>query len=158
MCQELNVELSMLMEFEDIVCKDFAGPGTYPTCILQNISRLTVTSTNTFPAITPNTNTSPILSFGSRRASPPKSTPPPPSMPTNPATYSPPAQPHPICPNHPTRLRLLRFFSLAAGMIDDCVKIVSHDLYLGLSIVEQAAHDFAIMKQKMFAFTAPSKW
>jgi len=43
-------------------------------------------------------------------------------------------------------------------MIDDCVKIVSHDLYLGLSIVEQAALNFAVMKQKMFAFATPSKW
>jgi hypothetical protein len=42
-------------------------------------------------------------------------------------------------------------------MIDNSVKIVSHNTYPGLSIVEQAALDFAVMKQKMFAFAAPSK-
>jgi len=45
-----------------------------------------------------------------------------------------------------------------AGMIDDTIKIVSHDTYPGLSIVEQVALDFAIMKQKMFAFAPPAKW
>jgi hypothetical protein len=32
-------------------------------------------------------------------------------------------------------------------MIDDSIKIVSYDTYQGLSIVEQAALDFAVMKQ-----------
>jgi actin-like ATPase involved in cell morphogenesis len=45
-----------------------------------------------------------------------------------------------------------------AGMIDDTIKIVSHDTYPGLLIVEQVALDFAVMKQKMFAFAAPAKW
>jgi hypothetical protein len=44
------------------------------------------------------------------------------------------------------------------GMIDDTVQIISHESYPGLSIVEQAALDFAVMKRKMFAFTAPSEW
>jgi hypothetical protein len=44
------------------------------------------------------------------------------------------------------------------GVIDDTIKIVSHDTYPNLSTVEQAALDLAIMKQKMFAFSAPSKW
>jgi hypothetical protein len=39
MCQyldwELNVEPSTLKEFEDMVCKDFAGPGPYPANDLQ---------------------------------------------------------------------------------------------------------------------------
>jgi hypothetical protein len=43
------------------------------------------------------------------------------------------------------------------GMINDNIKIVSHDTYPGLSTVEQAALDFAVMKQKMFAFATPSK-
>jgi hypothetical protein len=43
-------------------------------------------------------------------------------------------------------------------MIDDTIKIVSHDTYPGLSIVEQVAFDFAVMKRKMFAFAAPAKW
>jgi hypothetical protein len=42
------------------------------------------------------------------------------------------------------------------SMIDDTVKIVSHESYPGLSIVEQAALNFAVIKQKMFAFAVPS--
>jgi hypothetical protein len=34
-------------------------------------------------------------------------------------------------------------------MINDNVKIISHDTYPGLSIVEQVALDFAVMKQKI---------
>ncbi|KIM71483.1 hypothetical protein PILCRDRAFT_17032 [Piloderma croceum F 1598] len=45
---------------------------------------------------------------------------------------------------------------MLVGMIDDTVKIVSHESYLGLSIVEQVALNFAMIKQKMFAFAAPS--
>jgi hypothetical protein len=89
MCQyldwELNVEPSTLKEFEAMVRKDFAGPGPYPTYVLQTISKLAASSTNPFPAIAPNSSTSPIPSFGPRQASPPKSTPPPPSIPINPA-------------------------------------------------------------------------
>jgi hypothetical protein len=40
MCQyldwELNVEPSTLKEFEDMVHKDFAEPGPYPTDVLQS--------------------------------------------------------------------------------------------------------------------------
>jgi hypothetical protein len=43
-------------------------------------------------------------------------------------------------------------------MIDDNVKIILHDTSPGLSIAEQAAPDFAVTKQKMFAFAAPLKW
>ena len=43
-------------------------------------------------------------------------------------------------------------------MIDDNVKIVFHEFSPGLLIAKQAALDFAIMKQKIFAFTQPSKW
>lgn len=45
---------------KDMVCKDFASPGPYPTYVLQNISQFAVTSTNPFPAIAPNDFTSPI--------------------------------------------------------------------------------------------------
>jgi hypothetical protein len=38
MCQylewELNVDPVTLREFEDMICKDFVGPGPYPTYIL----------------------------------------------------------------------------------------------------------------------------
>ena len=87
MCQyldwELNFEPSTLKEFKDMVRKDFAGPGPYPMYVLQTISKLASTLTNTFPAIAPNTSTSPIPSFGPHQASLPKSTPLPPSIPTN---------------------------------------------------------------------------
>lgn len=43
-----------------------------------------------------------------------------------------------------------------AMIIDDNVKIVSHDMSPGLSIANQAALDFAIIKQK--AFAQPSMW
>ncbi|KZP27605.1 hypothetical protein FIBSPDRAFT_710041, partial [Athelia psychrophila] len=43
MCQyldwELNVEPQTLAAFEEMVRKDFAGPGPYPVYILQNISK-----------------------------------------------------------------------------------------------------------------------
>jgi hypothetical protein len=45
-----------------------------------------------------------------------------------------------------------------AGMIDDNNKIMLHNTSPGLSIASCAALDFAIMKQKMFAFAQPSKW
>jgi hypothetical protein len=45
------------------------------------------------------------------------------------------------------------------GMVDDDFKIVIlHDTYPGLSIVEQAVLNFSVMKQKIFAFPAPSKY
>jgi hypothetical protein len=166
MCQyldwELNVEPSTLKEFEAMVRKDFAGPGPYPTYVLQTISKLAATSTNPFPAIAPNSSTSPIPSFGPRQASPPKSTPPPPSIPTNPAKayLSPPTTPDTPEPSYSESTSPASSVSpqTPVGMIDDTVKIVSHETYPGLSIVEQAALDFAVMKQKMFAFAAPSKW
>ena len=166
MCQyldwELNVEPSTLKEFEDMVRKDFAGPGPYPTYVLQTISKLAATSTNPFPAIAPNTSTSPIPSFGPRQASPPKSTPPPPSIPTNPASayISPPTTPDTPepCYSDATSPASSASPPTPTGMIDDNVKIVSHDMSPGLSIANQAALDFAIMKQKMFAFAQPSMW
>ena len=44
------------------------------------------------------------------------------------------------------------------GMVDDDVKIVLHDTDPGLLIVEQAVLNFSVMKQKIFAFPAPSKY
>jgi len=168
MCQyldwELNVEPSTLKEFEDMVRKDFAGPGPYPTYVLQTISKLAATSTNPFPAIAPNTSTSPIPSFGPRQASPPKSTPSPspPSMPRNPASayISPPTTPDTPEPSYSNTTSPASSASppTPTGMIDDNVKIVSHDTSPGLSIAKQVALDFAAMKQKMFAFAQPSEW
>ena len=49
MCQyldwELNVEPCTLKEFEDMVRKDIASPGPYPTYVLQTISKIAATST-----------------------------------------------------------------------------------------------------------------
>jgi hypothetical protein len=161
MCQyldwELNIEPSTLKEFEAMVHKDFAGPGPYPTYVLQTISKLAATSTNPFPAIAPNTNTT----FGPRQASPPKSTPLLRQYPPNPQTHT----SHPTTPDTPapsysesTSPASSVSSQTPAGMIDDTIKIVSHSTYPGLSIVEQVALDFAVMKQKMFTFAAPAKW
>ena len=55
---KLNVELGALKEFADMVHKDFAGPGPYPTYVLQTVSRLATTFTNPFD------DTTSIASFG----------------------------------------------------------------------------------------------
>jgi hypothetical protein len=64
MCQyldwELNIEPSTPKEFEAMVRKDFAGPGPYPTYVLQTISKLAATFTDPFPVIASNSGTSPI--------------------------------------------------------------------------------------------------
>ena len=55
MCQYLdwepNIKPSMLKEFEAMICKNFAGPGLYPTYVLTTISELTATSTNPLPQL-----------------------------------------------------------------------------------------------------------
>jgi len=163
MCQyldwELNVEPSTLKEFEEMVRKDFAGPGPYPTYVLQTISKLAATSTNPFPAVAPNTSTSPIPSFGPRQASPPRVTPPPPTNlahayltpPTTPDTPEP-------CYSDTTSPTSSASPPTPTGMIDDNVKIATGESSPALSIANQAALDYAIMKQKMFAFAQPSRW
>ena len=116
-------------------------------------------STNPFPTITPNTSTSPIPSFGPRQVSLLKSTPLPLSIPTNPAsTYiSPPTTLNMPVPCY-SDATLPVFLLMPMGMIDNNSKIVSYDMSLGLSIVNQAALDLAIMKQKMCIFTQLSMW
>lgn len=42
----LFVELGTLKEFEDMVHKDFAGPGLYHMYVLQMISKLATTTAN----------------------------------------------------------------------------------------------------------------
>ena len=54
----LNVEPGILKEFEDMVRKDFAGPGPYPTYVLQTISKLSAPSTRPLPVVAPNNSTS----------------------------------------------------------------------------------------------------
>jgi hypothetical protein len=43
-------------------------------------------------------------------------------------------------------------------MIDDIVKIISHNTSPDMVIAQQAALDYAIIKHNMFAFTQLSKW
>jgi len=169
MCQyldwELNVEPSTLKEFEAMVRKDFAGPGPYPTYVLQTISKLAATSTNPFPAIAPNTSTSPIPSFGPQQVSPPKPTPPPPSIPMDPtrAYLTPPTTPDTPEPSYSESTSPASSASpdtpmtTPMSLINDTVQIVTHTSP-ALSIAKQLALDFAIMKQKMFAYAAPAKW
>ncbi|KIM74161.1 hypothetical protein PILCRDRAFT_828447 [Piloderma croceum F 1598] len=47
--------------YEDMVRKDFAGPGPYPIYVLQRVSKLAPTSTNPFPAIALNMSTGPLI-------------------------------------------------------------------------------------------------
>ena len=54
MCQYLDWESNVdRAECEAMVRKDFAGPGLYPTNVPQTISNLVRTSTNPFPAMSP---------------------------------------------------------------------------------------------------------
>ncbi|KAH7907537.1 hypothetical protein BJ138DRAFT_1213132 [Hygrophoropsis aurantiaca] len=93
---ELNVEPATLKEFEDMVRKDFASPGPYPTCILPSTTKTTPPPT-TIPFPPAITSDTPAPSYGQRYPFPPKpSYPPPPvsqsaymTLPTTPDTPSP---------------------------------------------------------------------
>src|SRR6202041_1714626 len=102
---ELNVEPSTLKEFEDMVRKDFAGPGPYPTYVLQTISKLAATSTNPFPAIAPNSSTSPIPSFGLIKRLHQNQRPLPHQYPQTPQKHTSHPPPRPIHPNLRTQSR-----------------------------------------------------
>jgi hypothetical protein len=134
MCQyldrELNIELSTLKEFEDMVHKDFPTRVRVQSPRLALVKRL--------------------------HQNPP---PPPPSIPTHPAKayLTPPPDTSEPLYSQSTSPASSVSPQTPVSMIDNSVKIVSHNTYPGLSIVEQAALDFAVMKQKMFAFVAPSK-
>ena len=68
---ELNVEPGTLKGFEDMVHKDFAGPGPYPTYVLQTILKLAVTATDPVLAVAPNNSTSPLVPDTTHRQDPP---------------------------------------------------------------------------------------
>jgi len=163
MCQyldwELNVEPSTLLEFENMVRKDFAGTGPYPTYVLQTISKLA--NAATVSTIVPNTSTSPIPSFAPRQSSPPKPIPLS-SIPHNPsqAYITPPTTPDTPspCRSNSTSPASSASPPTPTGMIDDGVKIVSHERSPGMPISAHAAIEYASMKQKMFAFAAPCVW
>jgi hypothetical protein len=116
-----------------MVLKDFTGLGPYPTYVLQTILMLAVTTTNLFPAIAPNTSMSPIV-----RPSP--SVPAEiyiaaPSIATNPtsAYITPTIAPDTpeLCPEPYYSDTTLSTSSASpptpTGMVDNDVKIVSHD-------------------------------
>ena len=172
MCQyldwELNVEPGTLKEFEDMVRKDFAGPGPYPTYVLQTISKLAATSTNPFPAIALNNSTSPIPSFGPRHASPPKPTPSPPQIHHHHSNASSAYMSPPSTPDTPSPCRSDSTSPASSaspptptGMVDDSAAIVEpNDNSPGLLIKKpkESHMEQAVLKQKMFAFAAPSIW
>lgn len=41
---------------------------------------------------------------------------------------------------------------------DNSIKIISHETLPGMPIAAHSAMDYALMKQKMFAFAVPSVW
>ena len=160
---ELNVKPSTLKEFKDIVCKDFAGPGPYPTFVLQTISKLATTSTNPFPTVAPNNSTSPIPSFGPRHASPPKPTPSPPQIHhhQNPqsAHISPLSTPDTPSPSRLDSTSPASSALTPTGIVDNNFAIVDHHNSLGLLIKKPQDHmEVAMSEQKMLAFAAPSVW
>ena len=71
---ELNVDPVTLKEFEDMICKDFVGPGPYLGYIYPTIDDEMNATTYCQPLRSPsNTSTSMSLSYGQRYPSPPKS-------------------------------------------------------------------------------------
>ncbi|KAH7902805.1 hypothetical protein BJ138DRAFT_1201254, partial [Hygrophoropsis aurantiaca] len=88
-----SIELATLKEFEDMVRKDFAGPGPYPTYNLPLTTKTTPPST-TIPFPPAATSETPTPSYGQRYPSPPK-----PAYPAPPVSQSaymtPPTTPSP---------------------------------------------------------------
>lgn len=167
MCQyldwELNVEPDTLKEFEDMVRKDFAGPGPYPIYDLPTISKPTTSTTNPFTVVPPNGITSPIPAFGPTDTSPPKPIPWPLQIHhQNPqsAYISPPDTPSP-CSSDSTSPASSASPPTPTGMVDDSTAISEpNNNSPGLSITKpQEWHmEAAILKQKTFAFVTPTVW
>ncbi|EGO00719.1 hypothetical protein SERLA73DRAFT_178625 [Serpula lacrymans var. lacrymans S7.3] len=162
MCQyldwELNVDPVTLKEFEEMVRKDFAGPGPYPTYILPPSSKTSPPSTsNPFPPA--NTSTSPIPSFGHRYPSPPKPPYPPPSTNTS-STYSPPATPDTPSPSNSATTSPASSASppTPPGVEDLTAKIVSASSSPGYPRRTESIPPPTLSKSKMFAFATPAVW
>ena len=157
MCQylewELNVDPVTLREFEEMVKKDFVGPGPYPTYILPSSSKTSPPpSTNPFPPLPTGTITAP--SQGQRYPSPPKPLYPPPS------TYiTPPRTPDTPSPSYSTSTSPASTASppTPPGMEDCTARIISTSSSPGIP-----KHDPVPVpppsKVKMFAFASPSVW
>ena len=59
----LDVEPGTLKEFEDMLCKDFAGPGPFSATPFRPFQSSFQCSPDPFPAVAPNYSTSPIQSL-----------------------------------------------------------------------------------------------
>ncbi|KAI9459964.1 hypothetical protein HD554DRAFT_2041724 [Boletus coccyginus] len=158
MCQylewELNVDPVTLREFEEMIRKDFVGPGPYPTYILPSMKKSTPPPTAN-PFATPS-NPSPLPSYGQRHPSPPKPAFPPPP---NPAAYmTPPTTPDTPSPSYTPSTSPASSASppTPPGVEDLTAKIVSASSSPGF--VKAEAIPVVYSKTKMFAFASPSVW
>ncbi|KAG1716490.1 hypothetical protein ID866_694 [Astraeus odoratus] len=157
MCQylewELNVDPLTLKEFEEMVRKDFAGTGPYPTYILPSTKKSTPPPTaNPFAPST--SGPSPSPSHGQRYPSPPRPTYiPPPSYVTSPTTPETPS------PSYSTSTSPASSASppTPPGIEDLSAKIVSAASSPGFSKVADHV-PVPQSKSKMFAFASPSVW
>ena len=169
MCQyldwELNFEPRFLKEFEDMVRKTFAGPGPYPAYVIPTISKPASSTTNHFPIATLNKTFSPIPSFDPRLSSPPKPTLPPSQVHhQNPQSMYTSPPPTPDTPS-PCRSDSTSPASPASpptpnGVISDSAVIVelSNSLHWSIRQFQESCIEAVLLKQKTFAFVAPSAW
>ena len=154
MCQylewELNIDLATLKEFEEMVCKDFAGPGPYPTYILPPTKKSSPLPTTIPFAATP-CGISPSPSNKQRYQSPPKMHYLPPMLSfsspleTPSPTYSTSSPTSSVSPPTPI------------GIEDLSTKIVLASSSLGYLKVSEHVHA-PPTKSKMFTFTSPAVW
>ncbi|KIM63970.1 hypothetical protein SCLCIDRAFT_1213783 [Scleroderma citrinum Foug A] len=155
MCQylewELNVDPATLKEFEEMVRKDFAGPGPYPTYILPPTKKSTPPPSTIPFAATP-CGISPSPSNEQRYQSPPKTHYLPPSMPP---FSSPPETPSPTYSTSSPASSASP--PTPVGIEDLSAKIVSASSSPGYSKVPEHVHA-PPTKSKMFAFASPAVW
>ncbi|KAN0081278.1 hypothetical protein V8E55_008902 [Tylopilus felleus] len=158
MCQylewELNVDPVTLKEFEEMIRKDFVGPGPYPTYILPSTKKSTPPPTaNPFAAPA---SVSPSPSYGQRHPSPPKPVFPPPN-PTA-AYMTPPTTPDTPSPSYSPSTSPASSASppTPPGIEDHTAKIVSASSSPGFSNAESIPVIHS--KSKMFAFATPAVW
>ena len=157
MCQylewELNVDPITLREFEEMIRKDFVGPGPYPTYILPSTKKSTPPPTAN-PFASPS-NTTPSPSYGQRHPSPPKPVFPPAPYPTM-AYVTPPDTPPTPTYSASTSPASSASPPTPPGIEDLTAKIVSASSSPGLAKAE--APPVVHSKSKMFAFASPAEW
>ncbi|KAH7883209.1 hypothetical protein F5I97DRAFT_1939054 [Phlebopus sp. FC_14] len=162
MCQylewELNVDPVTLRDFEEMVRKDFAGPGPYPTYILPSTKKTTPPpTTNPFAPML--NGPSPSPSCGQRYPSPPKPVYPPPPPPNPSAYLTPPTTPDTPSPSYSTSTSPASSASppTPTGLEDLTARIVSASSSPGFMKVEPV-NLILPSKSKMFAFASPAVW